>query len=277
MTNAEELQNIIGRTAVDRDGKKVGKIGQIYLDDDSGSPRWVTISTGLFGTNESFAPIRGYRHDGDNILLDVTKDQVKDAPNMDADSHLDAAENDRLHAYYAASFSGDSDTDTGWADTSYRDESNAAGAAASSGMPGRDVGVVDIVGRATRGDDTSGLNTNDAVTSREEPDAISSNKAEGARARLRRYVVTENVTVTVPVSHDEVSVKREPISNNDISVATSAHEISEDEREVILYSEQPVVRKETVAVERVRLNTETVTGNEEIAQQVRKEQAEPIR
>ena len=105
MTNPDELQNIMGRTAVDTAGDKIGKIGQIYLDDASGSPQWVTISTGLFGTKESFAPISGYRLDGDNVVLNVTKDQVKDAPNVDADGHLDDAENDRLYEYYSGSFS----------------------------------------------------------------------------------------------------------------------------------------------------------------------------
>lgn len=28
-----------------------------YLDDATGQPTWVTVSTGLFGTRESFAPL----------------------------------------------------------------------------------------------------------------------------------------------------------------------------------------------------------------------------
>src|SRR3978361_19841 len=131
MTNPN-FQDIMGRTAVDSAGDKIGKIGQIYLDDASGQPQWVTISTGLFGTKESFAPISGYRLDGDNVVLNVTKDQVKDAPNVDADGHLDDAENDRLYAYYDASFGTTTDTATA---TSYSsgsgdvtDVNSAAGA-----------------------------------------------------------------------------------------------------------------------------------------------------
>ena len=100
MTNPDELQNIMGRTAVDSAGDKIGKIGQIYLDDASGAPQWVTISTGLFGNKESFAPIGGYRLDGDDVVLNVTKDQVKDAPNVDADGHLEESENDALYEHY---------------------------------------------------------------------------------------------------------------------------------------------------------------------------------
>ncbi len=104
MIAPEQLQSMIGRNAVDTSGAKIGKIGQIYLDDASGAPQWVTISTGLFGTKQSFAPISGSRFDGDNLVLNVTKDEVKGAPNVDAGGHLDDAENHRLYAYYDGSF-----------------------------------------------------------------------------------------------------------------------------------------------------------------------------
>jgi sporulation protein YlmC with PRC-barrel domain len=101
--NAEELENITGRQAVDRDGGKIGKIRQVYVDVASGSLQWVTISTGLSGAKECFAPVRGYRIDGDNVVLNVTLGQVKDAPGVDAVGYLDAAENNRLVAYYGGS------------------------------------------------------------------------------------------------------------------------------------------------------------------------------
>jgi uncharacterized protein YrrD len=58
MTGVQDLQDMIGPTAVENDGDKIGKIGQIYLDDRTGQPQWVTISTGMFGSKESFAPLR---------------------------------------------------------------------------------------------------------------------------------------------------------------------------------------------------------------------------
>jgi uncharacterized protein (TIGR02271 family) len=248
MTNPDELQNIMGRTAVDSAGDKIGKIGQIYLDDASGSPQWVTISTGLFGTKESFAPISGYRLDGDNVVLNVTKDQVKDAPNVDADGHLDDAENDRLYEYYSGSFGSggnatyvDGDTDTGYVSGS-------------------------------QGHDTSGPNTDDAMTRSEERLNVGTQQVETGRARLRKYVVTEDVTTTVPVSHEEVRLEREPITDANVGNAMSGGDITEEEHEVTLHAEQPVVQKQTVPVERVRLATETVTENQEVTEQVRKEQ-----
>ena len=254
MTNPDELQNIMGRTAVDSNGDKIGKIGQIYLDDASGSPQWVTISTGLFGNKESFAPIGGYRINDDDVVLNVTKDQVKDAPNVDADGHLDDAENDRLYEYYAGSFGGGSDARANYTDT----------------------GTVrnDTVGRDTVGHDTSGPNTDDAMTLSEEQVRVGTQQVETGRARLRKYVVTENVTTTVPVSHEEVRLEREPITDKNVDKAMSGADLSEEEHEVTLHAEQPVVQKETVPVERVRLATETVTENQNVTEQVRKEQVD---
>jgi uncharacterized protein (TIGR02271 family) len=263
MTNPDELQNIMGRTAVDTAGDKIGKIGQIYLDDASGSPQWVTISTGLFGNKESFAPISGYRLDGDNVVLNVTKDQVKDAPNVDSDGHLDDAENDRLYAYYSGSFGSggnatyvDGDTDSGYV----------------SGSQGHDTVGHDTVGHDTVGHDTSGPNTDDAMTRSEERLNVGTQQVEAGRAKLRKYVVTENVSTTVPVSHEEVRLEREPITDANVGNAMSGGDITEEEHEVTLHAEQPVVQKETVPVERVRLATETVTENQEVTEQVRKEQ-----
>ena len=248
MTNPNDLQNIMGRTAVDTEGSKIGKIGQIYLDDKTSQPQWVTISTGLFGNKESFAPIGGYRIDGDDVVLNVTKDQVKDAPNVDADGHLDDTENDRLYEYYAGSFSGGGDA-------TYVDGDTNTGYVASS-----------------QGHDTSGPNTDDAMTRSEERLRVGTQQVESGRARLRKYVVTEDVTTTVPVSHEEVRLEREPITDANVGDALSGGDITEEEHEVTLHAEQPVVAKETVPVERVRLATETVTENQEVTEQVRKEQ-----
>jgi len=69
MATTEELQNMEGQTAVDVNGAKLGKIGQIYVDDQTSQPLWVTISTGMFGTRQSFAPLYGSRSDGSDLQL----------------------------------------------------------------------------------------------------------------------------------------------------------------------------------------------------------------
>jgi len=131
----------------------------------------------------------------------------------------------------------------------------------------------DAAGReGVQGRDTSGPATDDAMTRSEEQLHVGTEKVEAGRARLRKYVVTENVTQTVPVSHEEVRLEREPVTDANRGAAVSGSDISEDEHEVTLRAERPVVNKETVPVERVRLGTETVTEDHEVSETLRKEQ-----
>ena len=112
------------------------------------------------------------------------------------------------------------------------------------------------------------------MTRSEEELHVGTETRERGRARLRKYVVTENVTQTVPVSREEVRVEREPITETNAPAAHDGPAISEEEHEVVLHEERPVVGKETVAKERVRMDTETQRSEEQVSDEVRKEQIE---
>jgi uncharacterized protein (TIGR02271 family) len=74
-------------------------------------------------------------------------------------------------------------------------------------------------------------------------------QVEAGRARLRKYVVTQQQSVQVPVSGEEVRMEREPIT--DANRGLSGGEITEEEHEVMLTAERPVVTTEAVPVQRV--------------------------
>jgi len=99
-TEGRTAVDMQGRTAVDVNGAKIGKIGQVYVDDRSGQPLWVTIGTGLLGMKESFAPVHGSRSDGGSLRLAVSKDMIKDAPGVETDAHIKDHENEALRTYY---------------------------------------------------------------------------------------------------------------------------------------------------------------------------------
>ncbi|MBG6215443.1 uncharacterized protein (TIGR02271 family) [Cryobacterium sp. CAN_C3] len=101
-------------------------------------------------------------------------------------------------------------------------------------------------------------------------------KVETARARLRKHIVTENVTTSVPVSHEEVTLQREPITDANRGDATAGPELSEEEHEVVLSGERVVTSKETVPVERVALGTETVTEQQQVDAEVSHEEIELV-
>src|ERR687893_799545 len=83
-----EIYEWRGRNVVDRDGDKVGKLEEIYLDQHSGRPEWMLIHTGLFGTKSTFAPLAGAQVDGDEVRIRYSKQEVKDAPSVEADGEL---------------------------------------------------------------------------------------------------------------------------------------------------------------------------------------------
>jgi uncharacterized protein (TIGR02271 family) len=248
-------ESLRGRTVVATDGGKIGKVDEVFLDDQTNAPEWVAVSTGLFGSHVSLIPLAAAEQRGDDIVVPYTKDQVKDAPHQDVDQHLSPAEEEQLFQYYGVSYGGETVTATG-ADAGY-----------ASGR--RSTETYD-----TEGYDTSGPTTDDAMTRSEERLRVGKEQVETGRARLRKYVTTENVTQTVPVRKEKVRLETEPITDANAGAAMSGPDISEEEHEVVLTEERPVVAKETVPVERVRLSKEERVEEQTVSDDVRKEQIE---
>jgi uncharacterized protein (TIGR02271 family) len=276
MLNRENIEDLLNRNGnvVGSDGDKIGSIGQLYADDDTGEPTWVTVKTGLFGTSQSFVPVEGAHTQGDDLVVPYTKEHVKDAPRVDVDGHLTPEEEDRLYTHYdrgARTYSdarndvdlqGDADLNAG---------TPTAGIGRDRDLTDRDLTDRD---RGTAGHDTSGPNTDDAMTRSEERLHVGTERETAGRARLRKYVTTEHVTKTVPVQREEVRLEREPITDANRGDAMRGPDISEEEHEVTLHEERPVVEKETVPVERVRLDKDVVQDDVTVNEEVRKERIE---
>jgi uncharacterized protein (TIGR02271 family) len=250
MTTTDTYEGWIGRMAVDRSGDKIGTITDIYYDDATDLPEWITVKTGLLGTRSSFVPLHGAESDGEHLRLPFEKAQVKDAPNIDTDGSLTPDEERTLYDYYGRG------ADLGADDSTSGSDGDADGS------------------RETVGHDTSGPTTDDAMTRSEEELQVGTQRRETGRARLRKYVVTEEKTVTVPVEREEVRIEREDITDANVDDALDGPDISEDEHEVVLHEEEAVVDKLTVPKERVRLDTETVVEQQEVSDEVRKERIE---
>jgi len=263
MIGTETLDRVIGHDVYDETGTKIGSASEVYLDDQTGQPEWVTVKTGLFGTKESFVPIRDADLTDDGVRVHVSKDKVKDAPKIDTDGHLSPQEEEQLYQYYGLGGSWGGTETTGMTTGMRTDETTTTGMADT----GYDT-------RGTVGHDTSGPTTDNAMTRSEERLDVGTESAETGRARLRKFVVSENVTQTVPVTREEVRVEREPITDANIGNAMGGPAISEEEHEVTLHAERPVVQKEAVPVERVRLDKDTVTEQAQVSEELRKEEIE---
>jgi uncharacterized protein (TIGR02271 family) len=272
MIGTETLDRVIGRDVYDESGTKIGSASEVYLDDQTGQPEWVTVKTGLFGTKESFVPIRDADLTDDGVRVHYSKDKIKDAPKIDTDGHLSPQEEEELYRYYGMG-TGYSGTET------VTDTTQTAGMVGTQTTGTTDTYAEGTSGYAenqhgTVGRDVSGPTTDNAMTRSEEQLHVGTRSEEIGRARLRKFVVTENVTQTVPVSREEVRIEREPITDANVGNAYDGPAISEEEHEVTLHAERPVVEKEAVPVERVRLEKETVTDQETVSADLQKEQIE---
>ena len=242
MPDVDTVRSWQGKTMVDRDGDRVGTIESIYVDDQTGEPEWALVNTGLFGTKSTFVPLAQANPSGDQVQVPCEKQLIKDAPKTDPDGHLSEAEEQELWRHYGLDYD-----------------------ATSTGQQ---------AGYDTAGYDRTDRAADDAMTRSEEELQVGTETRERGRARLRKYVTTEEQQVTVPVQREQVRVEREPITDANLDAATSGPAISEAEHEVTLREEEPVVEKRAVPKERVRLDTETVTEEQQVGGEVRKEQIE---
>lgn len=237
MLDIPNLRRLAGKHVVGLDGERIGKVSDVYESTTAGGGTFATVATGLFGSSSSFFPLHEAELDGDEIRVPYSKDFVKQAPRVDNDEELTAEEEDRLFAYYEMREPAQGDSGTG---------ANAYG----SELP-RD-------------------SEDGTMTLSEERLVVGTERVEIGRARLRKYVVSETVTQTVPVSHQELRVTREPIVL-DVAPHTGGAALMEEEHEVVLFADRAVAHKSVVPVERVRLDTITVTDRETVTGQVRKE------
>lgn len=308
MITQDKIDNLLAgkATVTGTNGEKIGSVGQIYVDDATGNPTWVTANTGLFGLKETFIPLDQAEATDDEIRVPYSKDRVKDAPNLDPNGHIAEDEQDRLYEYYGLG-NGNG--------TSAADQPTTAGGNAAPGAPGAAGGAAagaaggagfaagqgtadhrdaaagrddaadrrdpladrDAAGArpdaaAGRGTAAEGRDDPGSLTRSEEQVNVGTERQATGKVRLRKYVVTENVTKTVPVSREEVRVEREPITEADRAAGGTTPQLGDDEQEVTLHEETPVVEKRTVPVEKVRLEKDQITDEETVNTEVRKEQ-----
>jgi uncharacterized protein (TIGR02271 family) len=239
MVNTLTVDQCIGRSLLDADGERIGKVEDVYLDNQTGQPEWFAVKTGWFGSRISFVPIQGASTEADDLSVPYSKSQVKDAPNAEADGQLSQEEEAQLYAHYGVGYS----------------ERRS-----DSGLPEG--------GPASKGDTSKG----DRAMTRSEEELVAGKRKEAkGQARLVKYVETEHVNITVPVMREKAKLVTEPITDANRDEALSGKDIKEGVHEETLYEEEPVVEKRTVPKERVRLEKETVTDEEQVEGEVRKE------
>lgn len=232
----EDVRPLMGGELVDMDDTKIGRIEDIYLDNQTQRPEWALVHTGLFGRKQVYVPLAGARTSAGKLQAAFSKDQIKDAPDVEPDEELSPQEESTLYGHYGVSAPVPAPSPQ---DAPEQPSRPSGGGAMTRSEEELEVGVV---------------------------------RKPSSLVRLRRYIVTEDVHTTVPVRREEVRVERIPITDDNLDQALSGPDLSEDEYEVTLMAEEVVVDKRVVPRERVRLDTTTLTDEAQVDEQLRKEQ-----
>lgn len=270
MADFNRIEDLANATAYDVDGDKVGGVKDVYVNDTTGQPDFVSVNHGLFGGGDSIVPLRGHTLRDGELHLAFQKDRIEDAPDLDENGHLTTEDQDAFYRHYGLENTQDVTTyETG----NRVAETGAAGAAgAGAGYAAGERTDVDTERRDVVDADRRDVADNDEIIRSEEQLNVSKDRVETGEVRLRKYVVNETENVEVPVEREEVRVVREPITDADR--ANYDGNIGEQEASVTLSEDRVNVSKESVPVEKVSLEKDTVRDTETVSEEVRKERFE---
>lgn len=226
-----------GGSLVGTSGAAVGDVVQVYRDDQTSEPTWVTVRT---SAGDRFVPLSDARVQGSTVMVPFDAAVIADAPAVAADGSITPEEEAGLHRYYAAV----DRPATGAEEPTSRREAEPAT------RPG----------------------TDDAVMTRsEERLRVGVQRRARERVRFVKQIVSEEVTQTVTVRREELRVVREPVSDTAANSPAPSSSTGENDLEIVLYAERPVTRMEIVPVERVRVHKELVTDQITVSEDVRQE------
>ena len=270
MADFNRIEDLANATAYDVDGDKVGGVKDVYVNDTTGQPDFVSVNHGLFGGGDSIVPLRGHTLRDGELHLAFQKDRIEDAPDLDENGHLTTEDQDAFYRHYG--LENTQDVTTYETDNRFAQAGAAGAAGAGAGYAAGERTDVDTERRDVVDADRRDVADNGEIVRSEEQLNVSKDRVETGEVRLRKYVVNETENVEVPVEREEVRVVREPITDADR--ANYDGNIGEQEASVTLSEDRVNVSKESVPVEKVSLEKDTVRDTETVSEEVRKERFE---
>ena len=270
MAETNRIEDLANATAYDVDGEKLGGVKDVYVNDTTGQPDFVSVNHGMFGGGDSIVPLRGHTLRDGELHLAFPKDRVEDAPELDENGHLTTEDQDAFYRHYG--LENTQDVTTYETDNRFAQAGAAGAAGAGAGYAAGERTDVDTERRDVVDADRRDVADNGEIVRSEEQLNVSKDRVETGEVRLRKYVVNETENVEVPVEREEVRVVREPITDADR--ANYDGNIGEQEASVTLSEDRVNVSKESVPVEKVSLEKDTVRDTETVSEEVRKERFE---
>lgn len=280
MVSERDVSAAIGSTAYGSDGESVGTVETFYTDDVTGATTWVSVSSGLLGRKQVIAPAEDAAFTDGRLQLTVPSGSVSSAPKMSGE-HLSPEDEEALRRHYAQARATSVDDVDRRSDTDDVDRRSAVGGVGDTTAPTQ---VIDT----SQAREVAGHGDGSMVRS-EEQLRVGTEEVAAKRMRVVKYVVTEEVQISVPIRREEIRIEEVPAGALD----TDGGMVTEGEglrtgpadggpatgaltgglpEEIVLHAERPVVSVEVVPVERVRLTTELVAGQTSVSETVQREQ-----
>ena len=101
MFEADNIGNWLGHDVVDDDGRKIGELESIYVDTSSDLPSFGTVKIGMPGRHRLvFVPLDRATVGPGYVKVVYGKKQVKDAPSIETDGVLPAADEEAIFKHY---------------------------------------------------------------------------------------------------------------------------------------------------------------------------------
>jgi stress response protein YsnF/sporulation protein YlmC with PRC-barrel domain len=265
-TQAEDL---LGARMMGTDGKVVGTVEQVFRDDVDGTPAWARVRSGKTGR---FVPLAGCQLTSEGLNVPFESQKIMGGPPIDAGQHMSAAQAEELSRYY-----GTGTTVAAQSQSQSQSQPRNLTVAPQSQPRNRSVptptqprGMTVPAQSQLRKMTADKIADEVSVVRQEERLEVDTETLEVGRVRLRKYVDVEPVEQAVRVFHDEYDIERIPISADE----HFGDDLEEGEQEIILHESRPVLHREIVPVERVRLVTRRVEEDQTIASEIRRERIE---
>ncbi len=271
-----------GYTVVDQDGSKIGKVDDLFLDEND-RPEYFGVKMGFLGTSSTLIPADIATVDKERGFIEVsqTKDSVKNGPAFNDDHEITPEYENEVRSYYSLGATNGTEDRGSYGDYEGGEHSGAGTTdSTSAGTVGSGMSMGDTESGEFREHDRNEEGVAQSGSDLEDEDELRVQRSEeelraGTREReagsmkVRKRVRTDRERIEVPVKHEEVSVERVPVSGE----ATEA-QIGEDEVSIPVTEEEVVVSKKAVAKEEIRLRKDVVEGTEVVEEDVRREEVD---
>ena len=265
-----------GYTVYDRDGDKIGKVDDLFLDEND-QPEYIGVKMGFLGTRSTLIPMEVARVDENDRRIEVSVDKAtaKEGPSFDDDQDITPEYEEQVYSHYGLQRA-QTDGERGGYSEYYGDETDERSGKVGPGMREGDIESGEFRGHS---EDDEGVNQSHGsdlededelrVQRSEEELRAGTREREAGKLNVRKRVRTDREQVRVPTRREEVSVERVPVNEE-----RAGAEIGEDEVSVPVVEEEAVVGKQSVVKEEIRVRKDVVEDEEVIEEDVRKEEVD---